>query len=154
MIADLGGGNQTLDMVPYKKDGHQFILIANSTRGVMKLKADNLESYPLVIDSPTVPTAPHHVAGVPYEPLRDLKGVQHLQQIDGLERAAVGQLGHERNLAPRCGGRPGCCARTGTAEPADDCVALTRKLSEHQACYELRSFFYGDDRSAAYEALR
>ena len=28
MIADLGGGNQTLDMIPYKKDGHDFILIA------------------------------------------------------------------------------------------------------------------------------
>ena len=34
MIADLGGGNQTLDMIPYKKDGHDYILIANSTRGV------------------------------------------------------------------------------------------------------------------------
>ena len=35
MIADLGGGNQTLDMIPYKKDGHEYILIANSTRGVL-----------------------------------------------------------------------------------------------------------------------
>ncbi len=40
-------------MIPYKKDGHDFILIANSSRGVMKLKADNLESYS-PIDSPTV----------------------------------------------------------------------------------------------------
>jgi hypothetical protein len=80
MIADLGGGNQPLDMIPYKKDGHNFILIANSSRGVMKLKADNLESYP-VIDAPTVPTTPHHVAGVPYDTLSDLKGVQHLTPI-------------------------------------------------------------------------
>jgi hypothetical protein len=81
-IADLGGGNQTLDMIPYKKDGHDYILIANSTRGVMKLKADNLESYP-TIDAPTVPTTPHHVAGVPFQALPELKNVQHLAPIDG-----------------------------------------------------------------------
>jgi len=77
-IADLGGGNQPLDMIPYKKDGQNYILIANSTRGVMKLKA-NLESYP-VLDAPTVPTTPHHIAA-PYDTLTDLKGVQHITQI-------------------------------------------------------------------------
>ncbi len=77
-IADLGAGNQPLDMVPYKKDGHDFILIANSARGVMKLKADHLESYP-AIESPTVTD----VAGVPYETMTDLKDVQHLTQLDG-----------------------------------------------------------------------
>jgi hypothetical protein len=77
-IADLGAGNQPLDMVPYKKDGHDYILIANSARGVMKLKADHLESYP-AIESPTVTD----VAGVPYETMTDLKDVQHLTQLDG-----------------------------------------------------------------------
>ena len=67
-IADLGAGNQPLDMVPYKKDGHDYILIANTARGVMKLKADNLESYP-AIDSPTKTD----VAGVPYDTMTDLK---------------------------------------------------------------------------------
>ena len=104
MIADLGGGNQTLDMIPYKKDGHDYILIANSTRGVMKLKADNLESYP-VIESPTVPTAPHHVAGVPYELQADLKGVQHLQQIDGSQALLL--VSSATNVhCPRCAGDP------------------------------------------------
>jgi hypothetical protein len=36
-IADLGSGNQPLDMIPYKKDGHEFILIANTSFGVVKL---------------------------------------------------------------------------------------------------------------------
>jgi hypothetical protein len=80
-IADLGQGNQPLDMVPYKKDGHNFILIANSSRGVMKLKADNLESYE-AIDSPTVPNPPTNIAGVPYDTMGDLKGVTHLAQLD------------------------------------------------------------------------
>ena len=30
-IADLGSGNQPLDMVPYRKDGHEYILIANTS---------------------------------------------------------------------------------------------------------------------------
>jgi len=77
-ITDLGAGNQPLDMVPYKKDGHDYILIANTALGVVKLKADNLETYK-PIDSPTVVD----VAGAPYDKLTDLKGVQHLAQLDG-----------------------------------------------------------------------
>jgi len=80
-IADLGAGNQPLDMVPYKKDGHNYILIANSSRGVMKLKADNLESY-RAIDSPEVPNPPTNISGVPYDTMAELQGVQHLTQLD------------------------------------------------------------------------
>src|SRR6185437_5602812 len=76
-IADLGSGNQPLDMVPYTKDGHSYILIANSARGVMKLKADNLQSYS-PIDSPTVTD----VAGVPYDTISSLKDVRYLAQLD------------------------------------------------------------------------
>jgi hypothetical protein len=76
-IADLGSGNQPLDMVPYKKDGHDFILVANSAFGILKLKADNLESY-APIDAPTVTD----VAGVPFDKMSELKNVQHLTQVD------------------------------------------------------------------------
>jgi hypothetical protein len=76
-IADLGSGNQPLDMVPYKKGGHDYILVANSTFGILKLKADSLESY-APIDSPTVTD----VAGVPFDRLSELKNVQHLAQVD------------------------------------------------------------------------
>jgi hypothetical protein len=76
-IADLGSGNQPLDMVPYKKDGHDYILVANSTFGILKLKADNLESY-APIDAPTVTD----VAGVPFDKLSELRNVQHLTQVD------------------------------------------------------------------------
>ena len=72
-IADLGSGNQPLDMIPYKKDGHEYILVANSSRGVMKLKADDLGSYEK-IDSPTVPNPPTNIAGVPYDTLARPQG--------------------------------------------------------------------------------
>jgi hypothetical protein len=76
-IADLGAGNQPLDMVPYKKGGHDYILIANSSFGVVKLKADNLETYP-AINAPTVTD----VAGVPYDKITSLSNVRHLAQVD------------------------------------------------------------------------
>ncbi|HKQ86019.1 MAG TPA: hypothetical protein VJS43_04535 [Candidatus Acidoferrales bacterium] len=83
-IADLGAGNQPLDMVPYKKDGHDYILIANTARGVMKLKADDLASYPAI-------AAPQKtdVAGVPYDTMKDLQNVQHLAQLDASDAVIV-----------------------------------------------------------------
>src|SRR6185436_13931124 len=44
-IAELGNRNRPLDMIVYKKDGKDFLLMANSSRGVMKLPAEKLESY-------------------------------------------------------------------------------------------------------------
>jgi hypothetical protein len=76
-IADLGAGNQPLDMVPYRKDGHDFILVANSSRGLVKLQGDRLETYS-AIDSPTKVDGP---AGVPYETM-PLKNVQQLAGVD------------------------------------------------------------------------
>jgi hypothetical protein len=83
-IADLGAGNQPLDMVPYKKDGHDYILITNTARGVMKLKADDLAQYP-AIDSPQRTD----VAGVPYDTISNIQNVQHLAQLDDSDAVIV-----------------------------------------------------------------
>jgi hypothetical protein len=74
-IAELGNRNKPLDMIVYSRDGKHYILIANSSRGVMKLTADHLESY-----SPI--TKQTEVTGVPYETIASLKGVQHLDKFD------------------------------------------------------------------------
>jgi hypothetical protein len=76
-IADLGAGNQPLDMVPYTKDGHNYILIANSAFGILKLKADNLETYPTI----AAPTQTD-VAGVPFDKIANLTNVKHLAAFD------------------------------------------------------------------------
>jgi hypothetical protein len=62
-------------MVVYTKNGKHFILMANSSRGVMKLPADNLDTY-----SPI--TKPSEIAGVPYETIVSLQGVQQLSKLD------------------------------------------------------------------------
>jgi len=74
-IAELGAGNRPLDMIVYDKGGKHFILMANSARGVMKLSADNLDTFQPI----TKQTEP---AGVPYETIADLKGVQQLDKFD------------------------------------------------------------------------
>jgi len=76
-IADLGAGNQPIDMVPYKKNGHDYILIANTSFGVVKLKADNLESYPEIASPQRT-----DVAGVPYDKITSLSNVKHLAKLD------------------------------------------------------------------------
>ncbi|HLQ78899.1 MAG TPA: hypothetical protein VK210_16190 [Terriglobia bacterium] len=77
-IADLGAGNQPLDMVPYSKDGHNYILISNTAFGVLKLKADNLETYPAIVE----PTRTD-VAGVPFDKIAALTNVKHMAAVDG-----------------------------------------------------------------------
>jgi len=74
-IAELGNHNRPLDMVAYTKDGKEYILMANSSRGIMKVKATGLDSYQPI-------TAPTEVTGVPYETIASFKGVQQLDKYD------------------------------------------------------------------------
>ena len=98
-IAELGNRNRPLDMIVYNKGGHDFILLNNSSRGVMKLPTEKLESY----DGITKPISDK--AGVPYETLSELKGVEHLDKIDNtyamlLIRGEGGALDLKRMTLP------------------------------------------------------
>ena len=73
-IAELGAGNRPLDMVAYKKDGHDYILMANSARGVMKLDADKLGAYKPITEPELAKS------GVPYVTIDGLKGVTQLDK--------------------------------------------------------------------------
>ena len=42
-IAELGNRNRPLDMIVYKKDGAEFLLMSNSSRGVMKMSTKGIE---------------------------------------------------------------------------------------------------------------
>jgi hypothetical protein len=86
-IADLGMSNTPLDMVPYKKGGHDYILISNTTFGVIKLKADNLESYPTIVEPQRT-----DIAGVPYDKISSLENVLHIAQLDASD--VVVMTGH------------------------------------------------------------
>ena len=62
-------------MVVYERGEESFILMNNSSRGVMKLPAGNLDQF----DGITERT---DVTGVPYETVEHLKGVQQLDKLN------------------------------------------------------------------------
>jgi hypothetical protein len=74
-IAELGNRNRPLDMIVYHKDGHDYILMTNSSRGVMKMSAEGLETYKPI-------TAHTEATGVPYQTIAELKGVEQMDKYD------------------------------------------------------------------------
>ena len=75
-IAELGNGNRPLDMLVYKKDGKDFILLANDRRGVMKITTDNIDK----IEGITKPI--QGTAGLTYETIGEMKGVTQLDRLN------------------------------------------------------------------------
>lgn len=76
-IAELGNRNRPLDMVVYKKDGKDYILMANSSRGVMKVDLAKVSD----VEPITTRIGGGGTAGVKYETIKSLEGVT---QLDGL----------------------------------------------------------------------
>jgi hypothetical protein len=76
-IAELGSGNRPLDMIVYEKGGKDYLLMANSNRGVMKVPTDGMGKAPGITEPIKGATA-----GVPYDTIKDLKGVLRLAKLD------------------------------------------------------------------------
>ncbi len=74
-VAELGNGNRPLDMVVYKKDGKDYILMANNNRGVMKISTENIGTKESISSKVT------DTAGLPYEKIESLKGVEQLDRL-------------------------------------------------------------------------
>ncbi len=75
-VAELGNRNRPLDMIVYKKDGKEYILMANSSRGVMKIPTEGIDK----VEPITAHIA--KTAGQPYETIKALKDVVHLDRFD------------------------------------------------------------------------
>ncbi len=75
-VAELGNRNRPLDMVVYKKDGKNFLLLANSARGVMKISTEDLERETGIEERIA------DKAGQKYETIASLKGVEQLDRLD------------------------------------------------------------------------
>jgi len=112
-IAELGDSNQPLEMFPYRKDGHEYILMANSKRGIMKVAADNLGNYKAI----TPPTAACEqsreggrglgpkecqgdIVGVPYETMAQYKGVWQIAKIDDGHALVLAESSGKISLVP------------------------------------------------------
>lgn len=84
-VAELGNGNTPLDMVVYKKDGKDYVLIANTNRGVMKVDAANVGSQEGIVK----PIKNPPTAGLKYETVSDWKGVRQLERLNDTSVAVL-----------------------------------------------------------------
>jgi hypothetical protein len=77
-IAELGNRNRPLDMIVYEKGGKEYLLVANSSRGVMKLSTEKIEAS----ESITEPVKDGATRGLPYETVAGWTGVDQLDRLD------------------------------------------------------------------------
>jgi hypothetical protein len=75
-IAELGNRNRPLDMVVYNKGGKDYILMANSSRGMMKIATDGIDT------KKSIESKVQDKAGLTYDSLSELKGVEQLDRLN------------------------------------------------------------------------
>jgi hypothetical protein len=93
-IAELGNRNRPLDMIVYEKDGKTYLLMANSSRGVMKITTDNIDKAESITERVA------DKKGLTYETIASWTGVDHLDRFDAnhvivLRRSDGGSLNIE-----------------------------------------------------------
>jgi hypothetical protein len=88
-VAELGNRNRPLDMIVYKKDGKEFLLMANSTRGVMKVSTENIQRP----DGITTPVTGGGLAGQTYEAITAWEGVTQLDRMNDTHAVVLVQAG-------------------------------------------------------------
>jgi hypothetical protein len=77
-VAELGNGNRPLDMIVYQKDGKDYLLLANSSRGIMKISTENMASA----ESIQSPVGGGGTKGQAYESIKSWTGVNQLDKLD------------------------------------------------------------------------
>ena len=75
-IAELGNRNRPLDMIVYSKDGKDYILMSNTSRGVMKIPTEGFAKQE------GITTEVADKAGVAYDTITSMKGVEQLDRFD------------------------------------------------------------------------
>jgi hypothetical protein len=84
-VAELGNRNQPLDMFVYTKDGEDFILMANSRRGVMKISTEGLEG------AEGIEKRIEDTAGQDYVTVEGWTNVMHLDRLNDEQALLLSQ---------------------------------------------------------------
>lgn len=98
-VAELGNMNRPLDIIAYEKEGHKYLLLSNSARGVMKIATDDIDKQQGITEKIG------GTAGLGYETISSLKGVEQLDKLGSqmallLVRAEDKSLNLESILLP------------------------------------------------------
>jgi hypothetical protein len=91
-IGEFGAGNRVLDMILYEKDGQEFLLTANNSRGVMKIPTQGFATA-----APITTPVETETGGVPFETVTSMTGIEQLDKLDDghsivVARTAAGGL--------------------------------------------------------------
>jgi hypothetical protein len=81
-VAELGNRNRPLSMIVYRKADKDYVLLANSARGLMKIGLDGIDSIPAITERVK------DKAGLKYETIAGKEGVQKLDAF-GKEHAIM-----------------------------------------------------------------
>ena len=85
-IAELGNRNRPLDMIVYEKDGKTYLLMANSSRGVMKINTENIDKAESIV-------APvQDKKGLTYETITGWSGVDQLDRLDAKNAIVIRRI--------------------------------------------------------------
>ncbi len=91
-VAELGNRNRPYDMIVYEKDGKDYLLMANSARGVMKISTDDIERQDGITERIG------GTAGQSYDTIEDLKDVVQLDRLNAENAVIVVQNGSQLDL--------------------------------------------------------
>lgn len=81
-VAELGNRNRPLSMIIYQKGGKDYVLMANSSRGMMKIPLEGIDKIEGITSRVS------GTAGLKYDTLKELSGVQKLDAF-GKDHALI-----------------------------------------------------------------
>ena len=76
-IAELGAGNRPIDMLVYNKGGQDFLLMSNTSRGVMKIPTRDFATA-----TPITTPVTRETGGIPYETIASMRGIEQMDLLD------------------------------------------------------------------------
>jgi hypothetical protein len=79
-------------MLVYKKDGGEFLLMSNTSRGVMKIPTDGFATA-----SP-ITSRIGGTAGIGYETIATMTGIEQMDLLDGQRSIVLARAGGALNL--------------------------------------------------------
>jgi hypothetical protein len=92
-VAELGNRNRPLSMIVYSKGGKDYVLMANNSRGLMKIALDGVDKIE------GITSKIRDTAGLKYETVKDMKGVQKIDAFDKDHALVLVQAGGKFNLS-------------------------------------------------------
>ena len=88
-VAELGNRNRPLDMIVYEKGGKDFLLLANSARGIMKISTEDIATREGINKRIS------GTAGQPYETIAAWQGVVQLDKVNATTAVVLIQFENE-----------------------------------------------------------